>query len=148
PSYGQHNTSSHPSKSISVISERKSRALPPGDSAKVCIAGGSGFIASHITKHLREAGYKITASTGKRMSSRRRREDEFCDEFILDNLHELKSVQGLLAGGYGRYGFHLLQSVSLEFQQHLLLHEYARYFCWDDATREKHQGEEINSTIN
>jgi GDP-D-mannose 3',5'-epimerase len=107
PRYGQHNTSSHPSKSISIIeiSKRKSRALPPGDSAKVCITGGSGFIASHITKHLREAGYKITALTGKRMSSRRRREDEFCNEFILDNLHELKSAQGLLEVDMGGMGF-------------------------------------------
>jgi hypothetical protein len=24
--------------------------------------------------------------------------------------------------------------------RHLLLHEYARYLYWDDATREKHQG--------
>merc|ERR1719189_3231715 len=61
--------------------------LPPGNGAKVCVGGGAGFIGSHIAKRLKEAGYKVTVVDWKKNEFMEI--DEFCDEFILDDLRKL-----------------------------------------------------------
>jgi len=65
----------------------KEFTLPPGDGAKICIGGGAGFIGSHIAKRLKEAGYKVTCVDWKENEFMKR--EEFCDEFILDDLRKL-----------------------------------------------------------
>jgi GDP-D-mannose 3',5'-epimerase len=70
------------------MSEMKSWTLPPGNGAKVCVGGGAGFIGSHIAKRLKEAGYKVTVVDWKENEFMEK--DEFCDEFILDDLRKLE----------------------------------------------------------
>jgi len=61
--------------------------LPPGNGAKVCVGGGAGFIGSHIAKRLKEAGYKVTVVDWKKNEFME--QNEFCDEFILEDLRKL-----------------------------------------------------------
>lgn len=70
------------------MSELKPFTLPPGNGAKVCVGGGAGFIGSHIAKRLKEAGYKVTVVDWKENEFMEK--DEFCDEFILDDLRKLE----------------------------------------------------------
>lgn len=70
------------------MTEHKSFTLPPGEGAKVCIGGGAGFIGSHIAKRLKENGYKVTVVDWK--ENEFMKHDEFCDEFILDDLRKLE----------------------------------------------------------
>lgn len=64
------------------------RASPIGNGDKVCVGGGAGFIGSHIAKRLKEAGYKVTVVDWKENEFMEK--DEFCDEFILDDLRKLE----------------------------------------------------------
>lgn len=86
--------------------------LPPGNGAKVCIGGGAGFIGSHIAKAMKEAGYKVTVVDWKKNEFMEL--DEFCDEFIHDDLRKLsvacKACEGCLqvynlAADMGGMGF-------------------------------------------
>jgi len=61
--------------------------LPPGNGTKVCVGGGAGFIGSHIAKRLKESGYVVTVVDWKKNEFMEI--DEFCDEFILDDLRKL-----------------------------------------------------------
>ena len=70
--------------------------LPPGNGAKVCIGGGAGFIGSHIAKRLKEAGYKVTVVDWKKNEFMEL--DEFCDEFIHDDLRKLSVACKACAG--------------------------------------------------
>jgi len=90
----------------------KSFTLPPGNGAKVCIGGGAGFIGSHIAKRLKEAGYKVVVVDWK--ENEFMKVDEFCDEFVLDDLRKLsvacKACEGCaqvynLAADMGGMGF-------------------------------------------
>jgi len=92
--------------------DHKPFTLPPGKGAKVCIGGGAGFIGSHIAKRLKEAGYKVTVVDWK--ENEFMEVDEFCDEFILDDLRKLnvacKACEGCsqvynLAADMGGMGF-------------------------------------------
>eukprot|EP00568_Trieres_chinensis_P001374 CAMPEP_0183292132 /NCGR_PEP_ID=MMETSP0160_2-20130417/1307_1 /TAXON_ID=2839 ORGANISM="Odontella Sinensis, Strain Grunow 1884" /NCGR_SAMPLE_ID=MMETSP0160_2 /ASSEMBLY_ACC=CAM_ASM_000250 /LENGTH=363 /DNA_ID=CAMNT_0025453047 /DNA_START=32 /DNA_END=1123 /DNA_ORIENTATION=+ len=62
--------------------------LPPGDGAKVCVGGGAGFIGSHIAKRLKQNGYKVIVVDWKKNEFME--DDEFCDEFIHDDLRKLE----------------------------------------------------------
>lgn len=86
--------------------------LPPGEGKKVCIGGGAGFIGSHIAKRLKENGYKVTVVDWKKNEFMEI--DEFCDEFVLDDLRKLdvavKACEGCsqvynLAADMGGMGF-------------------------------------------
>jgi len=90
----------------------KAFTLPPGDGAKVCVGGGAGFIGSHIAKRLKESGYKVTVVDWK--ENEFMKPEEFCDEFVLDDLRKLevavKACQGCLqvynlAADMGGMGF-------------------------------------------
>jgi len=94
------------------MSEIKAFTLPPGDGAKVCIGGGAGFIGSHIAKRLKENGYKVTVVDWKENEFMKK--EEFCDEFVLDDLRKLevavKACKGCLqvynlAADMGGMGF-------------------------------------------
>ena len=61
---------------------------PIGNGDKVCVGGGAGFIGSDVAKHLKEAGYKVTVVDWKENEFMEK--DEFCDEFILDDLRKLE----------------------------------------------------------
>jgi hypothetical protein len=58
--------------------------LPQGDGRKVCIAGGGGFIGSHIGKKLKENGWYVIA-VGWRENEFMNK-DDFCDEYILGDV--------------------------------------------------------------
>jgi len=90
----------------------KDFTLPPGNGDKVCIGGGAGFIGSHIAKRLKNAGYKVVVVDWKENEFMKR--EEFCDEFILDDLRKLevacKACEGCtqvynLAADMGGMGF-------------------------------------------
>uniref|UniRef100_A0A6U6DQ05 NAD-dependent epimerase/dehydratase domain-containing protein n=1 Tax=Odontella aurita TaxID=265563 RepID=A0A6U6DQ05_9STRA len=94
------------------MTEHREFTLPPGDGAKVCIGGGAGFIGSHIAKRLKENGYKVTVVDWKKNEFME--DDEFCDEFVLDDLRKLevavKACEGCdqvynLAADMGGMGF-------------------------------------------
>ena len=92
--------------------EQRPFTLPPGNGAKVCVGGGAGFIGSHIAKRLKENGYKVTVVDWKENGKCNifcnfghnswlskihsllllefMKPDEFCDEFILDDLRKLE----------------------------------------------------------
>ncbi len=70
------------------MSEHTPFTLPPGEGKKVCIGGGAGFIGSHIAKRLKEAGYYIVAVDWKKNEFME--DDEFCHEFIHDDLRKLE----------------------------------------------------------
>ena len=56
---------------------------------KICVAGGSGFIGSHLAKRLKKDGFYVVCADWKRnefMST-----DEFCDEFLLVDLRKLEN---------------------------------------------------------
>jgi hypothetical protein len=85
---------------------------PPGNGDKVCVGGGAGFIGSHIAKRLKLAGYYVIVVDWKENEFMTR--DEFCDEFILDDLRKLevacKACEGCtqvynLAADMGGMGF-------------------------------------------
>jgi GDP-D-mannose 3',5'-epimerase len=95
-----------------MSSEHRPFVLPPGNGQKVCVGGGAGFIGSHIAKRLKENGYKVTVVDWKRNEFMEI--DEFCDEFILDDLRKLevacKACEGCtqvynLAADMGGMGF-------------------------------------------
>ena len=78
----------------------------------MCVGGGAGFIGSHIAKRLKENGYKVTVVDWKKNEFMEN--DEFCDEFILDDLRKLevacKACEGCtqvynLAADMGGMGF-------------------------------------------
>ncbi len=86
--------------------------LPPGEGTKVCIGGGAGFIGSHIAKRLKENGYHVTVVDWK--TNEFMENDEFCDNFIHDDLRKLdvaiKGCEGCkfvynLAADMGGMGF-------------------------------------------
>lgn len=66
----------------------KEFVLPPGEGKKVCIGGGAGFIGSHIAKRLKENGYYVICVDWKKNEFMEN--DEFCNEFILDDLRKLE----------------------------------------------------------
>lgn len=73
--------------------------LPPGNGTKVCIAGGAGFIGSHIAKRLKEAGYHVTVVDWK--SNEFMKNDEFCDVFIHEDLRKLEvAIKGCVGCKY------------------------------------------------
>jgi GDP-D-mannose 3',5'-epimerase len=61
--------------------------LPPGEGKKVCVGGGAGFIGSHIARRLKQAGYWVRVVDWKKNEFMEN--DEFCDEFVLDDLRKL-----------------------------------------------------------
>jgi GDP-D-mannose 3',5'-epimerase len=71
-----------------MTTEHRPFTLPPGNGAKICVGGGAGFIGSHIAKRLKENGYKVTVVDWK--ENEFMKPDEFCDEFILDDLRKLE----------------------------------------------------------
>jgi GDP-D-mannose 3',5'-epimerase len=71
-----------------MTSEERTFTLPPGDGAKICVGGGAGFIGSHIAKRLKENGYKVIVVDWK--ENEFMKPEEFCDEFILDDLRKLE----------------------------------------------------------
>eukprot|EP00560_Eucampia_antarctica_P007957 CAMPEP_0197823982 /NCGR_PEP_ID=MMETSP1437-20131217/1294_1 /TAXON_ID=49252 ORGANISM="Eucampia antarctica, Strain CCMP1452" /NCGR_SAMPLE_ID=MMETSP1437 /ASSEMBLY_ACC=CAM_ASM_001096 /LENGTH=357 /DNA_ID=CAMNT_0043423425 /DNA_START=95 /DNA_END=1168 /DNA_ORIENTATION=- len=86
--------------------------LPAGNGTKVCIGGGAGFIGSHIAKRLKENGYHVTVVDWKKNEFMEN--EEFCDEFILEDLRKLdvaiRSCEGCtqvynLAADMGGMGF-------------------------------------------
>jgi GDP-D-mannose 3',5'-epimerase len=94
------------------MAEHTPFVLPPGNGQKVCVGGGAGFIGSHIAKRLKENGYKVTVVDWKKNEFMEN--DEFCDEFILDDLRKLevacKACEGCtqvynLAADMGGMGF-------------------------------------------
>merc|ERR1740115_669963 len=79
---------------------------------KVCVGGGSGFIGSHITKRLKEAGWDVICVDWK--ANEFMKNDEFCDEYIDGDLRKLevacKACEGCthvysLAADMGGMGF-------------------------------------------
>lgn len=82
----------HAKTAVSQVSARHSNTRVPhnpiGNGDKVCVGGGAGFIGSHIAKRLKEAGYKVTVVDWKENEFMEK--DEFCDEFILDDLRKLE----------------------------------------------------------
>jgi GDP-D-mannose 3',5'-epimerase len=86
--------------------------LPPGHGQRVCIGGGAGFIGSHIAKRLKQAGYYVVVVDWK--TNEFMLQEEFCDEFIHDDLRKLevacKACEGCvqvynLAADMGGMGF-------------------------------------------
>ena len=53
---------------------------------KVCIAGGAGFIGSHLAKRLKEAGNTVIVADIK--PNEFMKESEYCNEFHLVDLRE------------------------------------------------------------
>jgi len=79
---------------------------------KVCVAGGAGFIGSHIAKRLLKEGHTVVCADWKRNEFMK--EEEFCTEFMLLDLRSLKncikSTEGCdvvfnLAADMGGMGF-------------------------------------------
>ena len=86
--------------------------LPKGEGKKVCVGGGAGFIGSHIAKRLKEAGWYVICVDWK--TNEFMKNDEFCNEFIHDDLRKLevacKACEGCtqvynLAADMGGMGF-------------------------------------------
>ena len=94
-----HITNQHNKTRLTMV-DHTSFTLPPGNGQKVCVGGGAGFIGSHIAKRLKEAGYKVTVVDWKKNEFMEI--DEFCDEFILDDLRKLevacKACEGCAPG--------------------------------------------------
>lgn len=70
--------------------------LPQGDGRKVCIAGGGGFIGSHIGKKLKENGWYVIA-VGWRENEFMNK-DDFCDEYILGDVRKLEVAVDVCKG--------------------------------------------------
>lgn len=68
---------------------------------KVCIAGGGGFIGSHLAKKLKEAGNTVVVADWKRNEFME--ENEFCDEFFLVDLRELSNCIACSVGCHHVY---------------------------------------------
>lgn len=86
--------------------------LPAGNGQKVCVGGGAGFIGSHIAKRLKANGWYVIVVDWKRNEFME--DEEFCHEFILDDLRKLevacKACEGCvhvynLAADMGGMGF-------------------------------------------
>merc|ERR1719261_2317184 len=71
-----------------MIDEMKPFILPKGEGKKVCVGGGAGFIGSHIAKRLKEAGWYVICVDWKKNEFMEN--DEFCNEFIHDDLRKLE----------------------------------------------------------
>jgi len=68
---------------------------------KVCVAGGGGFIGSHLAKRLKEAGNTVVVADWKRNEFME--ESEFCDEFCLVDLRELSNCLDCTVGCHHVY---------------------------------------------
>lgn len=68
--------------------EHSTFTLPPGEGKKICVGGGAGFIGSHIAKRLKEAGYYVVVVDWKHNEFMKI--EDFCDEFIHDDLRKLE----------------------------------------------------------
>lgn len=95
-----------------MTDEMKAFTLPPGEKKKVCVGGGGGFIGSWLAKRLKNAGYHVVVVDWKKNEFMK--DEEFCDEFILDDLRKLevacKACEGCvqvynLAADMGGMGF-------------------------------------------
>mmetsp|Transcript_2872 Transcript_2872/g.4665 ORF Transcript_2872/g.4665 Transcript_2872/m.4665 type:complete len:365 (+) Transcript_2872:48-1142(+) len=93
-------------------SESNKRAKVEGEGVKICIAGGGGFIGSHLAKRLKEEGNHVVAVDWK--ENEFMKPEEFCSEFMLLDLRKidncLKATEGCqyvynLAADMGGMGF-------------------------------------------
>jgi GDP-D-mannose 3', 5'-epimerase len=75
--------------------------LPAGEGRRVCVGGGAGFIGSHIAKRLKEAGYYVIVVDWK--TNEFMQNDEFCHEFIHDDLRKLEVAVAACANCYQVY---------------------------------------------
>eukprot|EP00501_MAST-03F_sp_TOSAG23-6_P001307 GSMAST32.ASY1.ANO1.1355.1 assembled CDS len=63
---------------------------------KVCVAGGGGFIGSHLAKRLKNDGFYVVCVDWKRNEFME--ESEFCNEFQLGDLRTLEACKKATAG--------------------------------------------------
>jgi len=66
------------------------------DKKRVCIAGGGGFIGSHLAKRLKDEGHYVIASDWQR--NEYFKQEEFCDEFHLLDLRSLDNCLRVTRG--------------------------------------------------
>jgi len=66
------------------------------EKVKVAVAGGGGFIGSHLAKSLKEEGFYVRAADWKRNEFME--DSEFCDEFHLMDLRQLNNCLQLSEG--------------------------------------------------
>ena len=71
-------------------------ALPPGNGLKVCIAGGNGFIGSHLAKRLKANGFYVRVIGRK--PNEFMAQPEFCDEFFRGDLRSAQTAIEACAG--------------------------------------------------
>eukprot|EP00538_Stauroneis_constricta_P005980 CAMPEP_0119547666 /NCGR_PEP_ID=MMETSP1352-20130426/1729_1 /TAXON_ID=265584 /ORGANISM="Stauroneis constricta, Strain CCMP1120" /LENGTH=73 /DNA_ID=CAMNT_0007592649 /DNA_START=159 /DNA_END=376 /DNA_ORIENTATION=+ len=71
-----------------MTTEMSTFELPKGEGRKVCVGGGAGFIGSHIARRLKQNGWYVIVVDWKKNEFMEN--DEFCDEFILDDLRKLE----------------------------------------------------------
>jgi GDP-D-mannose 3',5'-epimerase len=64
--------------------------LPPGNGLKVCIAGGNGFIGSHLAKRLKANGYYVRVIG--RNPNEFMAQSEFCNEFFRGDLRSAQTA--------------------------------------------------------
>jgi len=72
------------------------RVDPSGEQIKVGIAGAGGFIASHLGRRLKAAGFYVKAADWKKNEFMK--EEEFCDEFIHGDLRVPETCSQMAEG--------------------------------------------------
>jgi GDP-D-mannose 3',5'-epimerase len=65
----------------------KDRFIASTQKLKICIAGGAGFIGSHVARRLKQEGHYVVVADWER--NLYFKEEEFCDEFLLLDLRSL-----------------------------------------------------------
>jgi GDP-D-mannose 3',5'-epimerase len=63
---------------------------------KICVTGAGGFIGSHLAKRLKGEGHHVVGADWKRNEFMK--EEEFCDEFHLVDLREMKNCLAVTEG--------------------------------------------------
>lgn len=63
---------------------------------KICVTGAGGFIASHLARRLKNEGHHVVAADWKRNEFMK--EEDFCDEFHLVDLREVKNCLKVTEG--------------------------------------------------
>jgi len=67
-----------------------------GNKLKVLVAGGGGFIGSHLAKRLKEAGHHVVVADWRK--NEYFKEDEYCSEFHHVDLREMAACERVAAG--------------------------------------------------